>query len=195
MKQQRIAAEDGLSLVELLVAMTVLVVGILAFIQATVPSQRSITSSEVLATEADVADQEIDRIVSLGYAGVGLASAPTQSSNPDDPRYYVRSGNRFQWDRDVAANDEPLCLPATGCTGSLATGPITWSSGQMTGSLYRYVTWVDDPCDPTASPQKCPTTTDYKRITLAVTHSGAGYPKTPYLVSTIVADPSAMGPG
>jgi prepilin-type N-terminal cleavage/methylation domain-containing protein len=189
--------EDGMTLVEVLVALVLLLVGIMAFIQTLLPVQRFTRTSEFLTVESNVAEQELQRIVALGYVNVGLSTAPSHSSDPNNPNYYVGSSSpaTFQYDRDSASNVETVCTASTSCSGSLSPGPSSWTSGTKSGSLYRYVTWVNDPCDPNASPSRCPTATDYKRVTIAVTHNGTGYPRKPYLISTIVANPSAVGAG
>jgi hypothetical protein len=53
--------------------------------------------------------------------------------------------------------------------------------------VYDFVTYTNDPnCNGTY----CPTTNDYKRITVVVTLNGAAQPSRPAIVSTFVADPS-----
>ena len=189
--------EQGFSLVELMMALVLLLVGILAMVAGLLPGQRLTTTSETVAVEANVAEQELQRIVSLGYSNIGLSAAPSPSADPNHPNYYVQATAppTFQWDRTNPANAGTLCTPSTSCTGSLSPGPVAWTAGGMSGNLYRYVTWVDDPCDPTASPARCPTAVDYKMVVVAAVHNGSGYPKKPYLVSTIVADPTAIGIG
>jgi hypothetical protein len=63
----------------------------------------------------------------------------------------------------------------------------SWNDGQsrLSGSIYRYVTWIDDPH--IAGPH------DAKRITIAVTvdNASAHSFKKPVLVSSIAIDPKA----
>jgi Tfp pilus assembly protein PilV len=190
----RLRSEDGLSLVEVMVGIFILSVGILGAMETFIPVQSFTNASEARTVEANVAERELERIVSLGYTSVGLSSTPSHSSDPNNPNFYV-NGTSFQWDLTNSSRTETLCVsPATNCPATLPPGPTSWSSGGKSGSLYRYVTWVDDPCDPTASPSKCPTAVDYKRVTVMVTHAGHDTVRKPFLISTIVADPNA-GPG
>ena len=64
----------------------------------------------------------------------------------------------------------------------------TWNDGQsrLSGSIYRYVTWIDDPHVPGAQ--------NAKRITVAVTVDNArsgGALNKPVLVSSVAFDPKA----
>lgn len=193
MNRHRLLAEDGISIVEIVVALAMLMGGVLALLQATLPAQRAVTTSELLAAKADVAEEEVARIVALGHAGIGLSSVPSASPDPTDPTHYIQTAG-YQWDWDDPSRVEELCTATTGCTPALSPGPDTWTSEQASGHIYRFVTWVNDPCDPTASPLQCTTSRDYKRITIAVTQDTAAHPANPFVVSTIVADPAAVGP-
>ena len=70
----------------------------------------------------------------------------------------------------------------TPTTGTIA--PVTsWSApvnGGVTagGNVYDFVTWAADPtCSQTSTPgSTCPTTDDYKRVTVVVTLNGASQP-------------------
>lgn len=188
----RLKAEDGFTLVEFLVAALVLMVGIFAVIASFDAVRRLTTNSESQTVRAQVAEKDLQQIVSLGYANVGLSSAPAHASDPNDPDYYVTNGPpaKFQWDLTNATRTESLCTAATGCSGSIAPGPVAWSAGGESGNIYRFVTWVDDPCDP-GTPAACATATDYKRVTVMITQSNVSGPKTPLLLSTVVTDPNA----
>jgi hypothetical protein len=173
------------------VTITVLAGGILAFMATFAHTRHLSNRGEAQAVEVQVAEQELQRIVSLGYSNIGLSSTPTHSSNPSDPNFYVQNTSpaTFQWDRGNSANVEQLCTGTTSCTGSLSPGPTAWSSGGHSGSIYRYITWVDDTCSACNA-----STRDYKRVTLMFTETGVNAPTTPFLISTVVADPNA-GPG
>jgi hypothetical protein len=72
-------------------------------------------------------------------------------------------------------------------TGGALVHVSTWNDGQsrLSGSIYRYVTWIDEP--------HVPGTQNAKRITVAVTVdqvSTHGF-KRPVLVSSIAIDPKA----
>ena len=181
----RIKSEQGgFTLVEILIATVILVVGIFAVVMAFDAVRRLGSNNESQTVRAQVAEKDLQQIISQGYDAIGLSSAPTHSTDPDNPNYYV-NGSVFQWDLSNTSRTETLCTASTGCTGSIAPGPTSWTSGNASGSIYRYVTWVNDTCT-----GACSSTTDFKRVTVMVTQNSTTGPKKPLLISTLVSDPS-----
>ncbi len=182
------AGQAGFSLIELLIAITVLAIGILSMLMAFDVSRKLSLVSERSAAMAHVAQKEIERIEGVSYSQIGLTSTPGTSTNPANPDYYVAAGPpaTFAWDR-ILLSSETLAIDATG--GTIApTG--SWSQGLLSGQIYDFVTWTSDPrCAP-----GCPATQNYKRITVAVTMPGGLHP-TPVFVSSVVADPQAAPAG
>src|SRR5256714_12117489 len=96
---QRLRAEQGgMTLIEIVIAVTVLTIGVLGMGMGFDASQRLNLVSERHATMVHVAQREIERVEGIPYSQVGLTSAPTSSGNPATPDYSV-SGSSFQWDR------------------------------------------------------------------------------------------------
>jgi hypothetical protein len=199
-----------MTVIEVLVAITVLVIGILGALTAFNASQRLSLVNERHAAMVQMAQREIERIESLQYGSIGLAcggsgqpTCPRHSSDPSNPGYYVSSdGGSFAWNRS-AGTSEQLITPATQGTGTNGTlSPVqTWSQstqgGLLSGSIYDFVTWTTDAPPPNGSssvcsPGGCPATEDYKRITVAVTMS-TGLQPYPVYVSSVMADPNAVG--
>jgi type II secretory pathway pseudopilin PulG len=178
---------EGFTVVEVVVAVLLLSVGILATVSVLDGSRNLTAVAQKENTAAQVGQQEMERLLGLGYAKIGLTSTPIRSSDPANPNFYVTTGGLFQWDRTTATRTESFCGPAN-CPGGLVGPPEDWSAGTLKGQIHRYVTWSDDLC------ANCPTTTDYKRVTVVLTMAGPNAPKRPIVVSTIVADPNA-GPG
>jgi hypothetical protein len=170
-----------MTLIEVVIAVTVLTIGILGMGMGFDASQRLNLVSERHAAMVHVAQREIERVEGIPYSQVGLTSAPSSSSNQANPDYYV-SGSSFQWDR-TAGSSETLDVDAT--NGTITTVQ-SWSEGQLGGEIYDFVTWATDPkCSP-----GCPVNSDYKRITVAVTMSGGLHPN-PVFVSSVVSDPQS----
>lgn len=184
----RIAAERGFTLIEMVLALTVLVVGILGGYAAFASSQRISLVSERHAAMTQMAQKEIERIEGTDYSQVALTSTPSTSTDPTNPDYYVQSGSpaSFEWDR-TATSSEPLDIDSSNGTVS----PVSnWTEGGFSGQIYDFVTWTQDSqCSPS-----CPTSQDYKRITVAVTMTSGILP-TPVYVSSVMTDPSAAPPG
>jgi Tfp pilus assembly protein PilV len=168
------SGEEGFGLVEVMVAMVLMLVGVLSAFVAFESSQRANGRSERTATVAHRAQSEVERILALPYASVGMASIPTNSgsNNPNDPlSYVVNSPAGYEYDWSQTSKKE---LFASG--GTLATSSA-WTDGNLSGTLYRFVTWVPDACPACANGQ------DYKRVTIVLTTPGQA---APFINSTIV---------
>jgi type II secretory pathway pseudopilin PulG len=190
-----IGAEDGFTIFEVLMAIVVLAVGTLAMV-STFDSSRSLTTSaEQRDVQAGIAERELERVTSLAYEKVALASTPGSSSDDSNPNYYVVSGGCagssgspcYQWDYSSGGSSEPLAIDGT--DGDSTPNPQSWTAPapgggtHLSGQIYRYVTSVDDPNCTSGS---CPDGDDYKRVTVAVTMDKVQ--KKPYVVSSLVKD-------
>ena len=192
----RLHAEDGFSLIELLVAMVILVIGIFGAVTTFSHSRTATKSGERIETLSHVAQAEAERIVSLNYDNVGVlaASVPNDSATNDkwDPLDKVVNGtppgattNKYDWATPGPAQPtEPFVV----CTASCVTFSSAWqdnannASKRFSGTMYRFITWVDDAC--------CSGTQDYKRVTVVVTDGTTSpYPHAPFVYSTLMRDP------
>ena len=180
--------ESGMTLIELLVAAVLIAVGIVALFTVFDSSRGLITTSEKNDVAAHQGETEMEQILGLPYASVALTAAPAHSVTTTDPDYYVQPSGSYQWDQSATPKPaDPMVVdPAAGALTHLSG----WNDGQsrLSGSIYRYVTWVDDP--------NIPGTQDAKRITLAITVNNngpgaSGALKKPVIVSSIVVDPKA----
>jgi Tfp pilus assembly protein PilV len=86
----RLRAEDGVGLVELLIAILVLNVGIFATIGAFSSAGATIRRASHISTAAAIADQEINALRNMSYANIVNASAFTWPSAPDGRTYTVQ---------------------------------------------------------------------------------------------------------
>lgn len=186
--RRRLTVQDGFTMVELIVALAILTIGILGSFIGFEASQRLTLVSERHAAMAHVAQREIERVEGIPYSKVGLTSTPSHSSSHVSPDFYVTSGSppTFEWDRAGGAS-EPVDVDTTDGT---ITHVQSWTEGQLTGQIYDFVTWATDPkCG-----AGCPSTGDYKRVTVAVTMNGGLHPN-PVYVSSVMSDPQAMPAG
>ena len=192
-------SESGFTLVEVMVAALVTAVGLLAMVGVFDGSRKLVSQSERKEAAVHVGERAMEKILGQSYASVALTSTPTRvGSDPDDPRYYVTGDNppRFQYNRENTSATEPFVVDAT--QGTLSGSPTDWQDGRWSGTVHRFVTWVDDPNCRSADvvgPDPCPGTEDYKRVTVAVTIRGEGGPKKPILLSAVIPDPDAAPPG
>lgn len=184
--------QSGFTLIELSLAALLASTAILGVIGVLDTSRKLATLAERKQAAAHVGEQEVERVRARDYGAVALSAAPVHSNDSSSPDFYVNGGATptYQWNQKPGATGtttEPLAVDAA---KGMDPAPVAWNSGGMTGKLYRYVTWADDPACGATPLTLCPGTQDYKRITVAVTVDSGG-PRKPILLSTIVSDPNA----
>lgn len=174
-------SEDGFTIVETVVAAILLAIGAIAVLGAFDGATRATFRAEQSQVASDIAQREIEALRAKPYAQLALTSAPATSSDSDDPRWRV-VGSNFALNQD-RTNQSALVLQG----GSLAGGgtitgasvaPTTaFSSGDISGTIHRYVVWRNDP---NCADVLCSGAQDYKRIVVAVAldsvGSGSGSP-------------------
>jgi prepilin-type N-terminal cleavage/methylation domain-containing protein len=165
-RRTRSPGEDGFGLIEVIVAMVLLVVGVLSAFLAYEASQRADGRGERNAAVAHRAQSEIERVLALPYASVGMESIPTNSGSgkTNDPLNYVvnsPAGYKYDWS---SSTSEPFVSGGTVSTSSAFT------DGKISGTVYRFVTWVSDACAACAKSQ------DYKRVTVVLSTPGNAAP-------------------
>jgi type II secretory pathway pseudopilin PulG len=170
-----VRSEEGFTIIEVLVAALILVLGAIAtfgiLASATIDNQRAKATQIAL----NKAQQEIEVLRSLSDEELVLkGSPPPPSSDEGNPDYRVNSGNgKFAIKRGSPPSEykemvvEGGVLYPTGTIGKGAVehGPTHFTSGDVSGNVYRYVVWRNDP---SCSPETCPGEQDYKQVIVAV---------------------------
>ena len=188
-------SDRGFTMVEVLIAMTLISVGI----AATLGVFGSAGRTTVVAQQGDIAAQQaqaaIDQISTMNYGKVGLTSTPASSTDPKNPGYrisgstlLIRTGLTENFVLSSDAGQSGAAIDPTPTTFSVGSG-----SGTVTGKVYRYVTWRDESCQTGL----CDGTQNTKRITVAVTVDPTGTNPTmaPTWLSEVLPDPAALPPG
>jgi prepilin-type N-terminal cleavage/methylation domain-containing protein len=195
-RPRELAAEDGFTLIELMIASLIMVVGLLALVSGLDHSRDLVTQSEKVEAATHQAEKAVERILAMRYDEVSVTTAPSDSDSQADPRYWV-SGSTYQWDQNStgSAAFETLCV--TRCPAEEATvagtivGAEEWKDPdtRLQGWIHRFVTEVPDLCTAAA----CPGAQPAKRVTVGVTVDGAKPLSKPVLISTLMIDPADSG--
>jgi prepilin-type N-terminal cleavage/methylation domain-containing protein len=166
--------QEGFALIELLVAVLILAAGALAVLGVVDASTRNTFRAEQTQVAINRAQRELEQIRQLEYTDVALTATPAASSDPKDPRYRV-SGSDFAlgWNGTTPSNYAEMAVKNIGGLedGLVNPGPTSFTSGDVSGKVYRYVVWQDDPsCQkvPNSTIDACPGTRDYKRVVVIV---------------------------
>ncbi|MDX6646314.1 MAG: hypothetical protein QOK40_2041 [Miltoncostaeaceae bacterium] len=182
--------QRGFTLIELMVAVVLLLIGVLAIATSIGGSRKLISTSERQQVMIHRGQLEIERIQAMSYSQVALLGTPVHSTAPLSPYFAVSAGPSptLALDRTGAASEQ-LVIDPTG--GALPPAATTWSDGRLSGTVADFVTWSAD----AGCGSGCPAASDFKRVTVAVTVNGTGGPKTPIMLSTYVTDPNAAPAG
>ncbi len=195
----RLRDERGVSVIEVVVAMAVLVVGMLGMASAFNSSRKLTLLSERRTSMAHRAQLELERMQATSYAELAMSSTspPTHSSVETNPDYYVKEGTPAEYQYGTAKSEsEKLAESTNGAISASPTGrecsshvgACEWTDGNISGSVYDFVTWYGEPSKLCKEESKCP-----KRLTVVVTTkvpSGSREPAS-VKVSTVVAEPSS----
>jgi type II secretory pathway pseudopilin PulG len=180
---ERLRDEAGFGIVETLVAIVILVIGLLAVLQLFDVSTRTTFRAEQSQVANDIAQREIEEIRNLDYGQIAMTSLPTFVDDDNDPRQRV-DGTRFDASDngalfEMAYNGSPLDGGGTVQNGAIAAGPENFTSGDISGQIFRFVVWRNDA---TCSPSVCAGSQDLKRVIVAVRLDvvPASYPR-PYI--------------
>ena len=173
--------ESGLTIVEVMVAGLLLVVGGIALLSTVDASTRATFRAEQGQVVSNQLQNDLETIKQLPFDEVAMTALPADSSDPQIPNSRM-NGSNFAVNRNgtglsqVVSNGSALEPTGTVSGGvvpptdpaSTSTGgafPTSFESGDVSGTIYRYIVWRDDPNCSTAL---CPGTQDLKRVIVGV---------------------------
>lgn len=166
--------EQGFALVETLVAVLVLAAGAIAVLGVVDASTRNTFRAEQTQVAINRAQRELEQIRQLDYEEVALTSTPVTSGDPKSPGYRV-SGSAFAvgWDGATPSDHAEMVVKNVGgvTDGAVNPGPTAFTSGDVSGKVYRYVVWRNDPsCQlvPNSTIDACPGPHDYRQVVVIV---------------------------
>jgi prepilin-type N-terminal cleavage/methylation domain-containing protein len=191
---RRLANEDGFTLFELLIAMAVTAVGLMALVSSFDHSRELVSVAEKTEVASHQAERAMERVLALPYAQVAHVTAPLHDNDATHPAFYV-TGSSYQWDQGTTGpQSDNLETAANG----LITNVQTWqdSASRLSGEIHTFVTRTDDLC-PTYTPASgtpaCTGTERGKRVTVAVIVDGPRPLRRPVLISSVMVDPAQTG--
>lgn len=214
---QQLSAQQGISLIEVMLAAFVLAVGLIGLAGAFDSARRLSLLSERRTVMAHRAQLELERLQTYAFAKLAMAAAPTHSGEKTSPDYYVNYNSPvkctsegdgcFAWNTEGTGEEETLVYAKKGeCTTSVTTecgvaavsptgrkcsevvGACEWSDGLVEGKVYDFITWhTDSDCTGCTKKEKAA-----KRLTVVVTAKvpSTNHEPAPVRVSTLVTESS-----
>jgi hypothetical protein len=186
---------------EVMVAMLILALGAMAVLNLISAEAHSSYRNEQTQVVSDRLQQEMERITALPYAKIALTGLPAASADPSNPAARVQGVNfavnrdgtgaaPLVYDGSALYGGGSICDSTHEC-GAVDPTPTHFSSGNVGGTIYRYVVWQNDP---TCSDTACPGSQDLKRVIVAVAldPTAAGGTRIYQEIQTQVSDPNAQ---
>lgn len=165
----RLRDEQGMTIIEVMVAAVICSLGIVATVGVMDRSRDTAVRSEMRDVMAHQGERELERLMELPWANFAHAvgAAPTSSPYAGTP-----TGGTFAYNRSNTSQTEPLVVSAT---GQVAGNWTAWNDNQarLSGRVYRFVTSLG---------------TNSRRVTVVVTATGANAPPA-LLLSSIKTQP------
>lgn len=193
--RSRLRGEQGIGLIEVLIAAFIVTIGLLALIGAFNSARRLTLLSERRTAMAHRAQLELERLQTYPYSQVAMISKAVHSAEAKNPDLYVDytpvagcdgAEPCLAWNTLKTGEEERLVTVAkegSDCTvkeeagcGIVAPSPAgrecskyigacEWKDGVVEGSVYDFVTWHTDG----KCGVLCPKEGNYKRLTVVVT--------------------------
>jgi len=197
--------ERGFTIVEVLVAVTILTVGALGTLKGLDAAQRTSRGSERNQQAQAAVQRAIEGISARPWAALGLTAVPARPASvvAGSPQALITATGRLLIPADPAdpagatadgvdPAGEPFVL--AGAAG-VDPAPQPVHVGPTTGTLYRFVTRVD-PCTVVEGMRRCPVDPAadlLRRITVAIVLDGSARDgvRAPVWASTVVRNPDA----
>lgn len=158
-----------MTLIEVVVAALVMTMAAMATFALLASATKNAQRARQTQVALDLAQEEIERLRSVPYQDLALDPLPSPSSSKLSPNFRVQ-GETFALNRSPVGNYQPLVRgEGAGFSPSSDFTSGNPSSGGITGTIYRYVVWRNDPSCPET---QCPGPQDYKQVVVAVQPKG-----------------------
>jgi len=169
--RREIDREAGFTIIEVLVAIVILVIGALTTFSLLSAANRNTDRAKASQVALDLAQQELEALRSLSNEELALTVTPPHSSNSLDPDYRISSG-KFAIVREPLGSYRKLVVNGGEIEGesekTVEGGVVQpsegFETGDVSGTIHRYVVWAND----AACGSECPTSQDFKQIVVTV---------------------------
>jgi hypothetical protein len=197
-RRASLSGEEGMTVVEVLVAGVIMVIGGLAVLQLVDAQARNGYRAEQSQVTSNRLQEEMEKIKQLPFEQIALTGIPADTSDTTDPRWRV-SGSSFAVSQQggstqpLVYNGSALYGGGTVEGGTIDPAPIPFTSGDVRGTIYRFVVWDNDD---TCSEVDCPGAQDLKRVIVSVRldATASGGIRRYQEIQTQIADPEATPP-
>ena len=149
--RRRLAEDEGFTLVEAMVSITILAVGAFTVAQAMIFGLETTGLSRQRLASRAALDQQMEQARALNYDNLVLSDNTdlTHSTNVNNPDYWVNTtAQTYDPDGSGSLAAEPIVRVA-GASPALQHYQNPYVNGNTTYEVYRYVTWYDSPQDGT----------------------------------------------
>jgi hypothetical protein len=138
--------EDGMTVVEVIVAGMILIIGGLGVLGIVDAASRNTFRAEQSQVVANLMQGEMERLRQVPYEELALEDLPVHVSDPEDPNSRVSSKTFFYTGRNGTGLKQLVYNGGTidGETiedGTVDPGPTPFQIGDVRGDIYRYVVW------------------------------------------------------
>jgi prepilin-type N-terminal cleavage/methylation domain-containing protein len=164
----RLKADDGFTILEVLIAALILVLGALAVFMTLSAAIHNAQRGKETQVGLTVAQREMEKIHSLPYEKILLKTTPVNSAKTSEPNNRV-SGTTFNLNRTGTPEYATMAISSSGEVEPTSTA---FSVGGTSVTVYRYVVWRKDAayCATGTNSEKeiCKAGQNYKRVIIDV---------------------------
>jgi len=165
---RKLQAEEGFTIIEVLIAAVILVAGALAVFMTFSAAVHNVQRGRDTQAAISVAQREMEKVRSLPYEKILLKSTPVTSADANNPNNRV-SGTTFNLKRTGTAENATMAVSSSGEVEPVSSA---FSVGGTNVTVYRYVVWRKDAafCATGTNGEKesCKAGQNYKRVIIAV---------------------------
>jgi len=170
-------SEAGFTLIEVLVAAVILALASLAVFGTLTAATRNAQRAQATQVALDKAQEEMEKLQAIPYSELGLTKTPEPVADTNNPNFRVKGG-KFAVKRQPLGEEAEMVVDGGSIRGTeervkgvVVPGPVSFTDGSVSGQIYRYIVWRNDPTCPESvvgTEDFCPGDQDYKQLIVAV---------------------------